>query len=119
MTFSKIKNNCLPIQQTIRYNNYDYGIGGDLVFTKISKRTISLVVTLVCVAILMSINNFRVSADSQSSSDMDYAISMMSEYGIITHGNFTNSNHSMGPMAIGGNFNGSYVLSDNHRVDFN
>jgi hypothetical protein len=119
MTFSKIKNNCLPIQQTIRYNNYDYGIGGSLVFTKISKRTISLVVTLVCVAILMSINNFRVSADSQSSSDMDYAISMMSEYGIITHGDFTNSNHSMGPMAIGGNFNGSYVLSDNHRVDFN
>ena len=119
MTFSKIKNNCLPIQQTIRYNNYDYGIGGNLVFTKISKRTISLVVTLVCVAILMSINNFRVSADSQSSSDMDYAISMMSEYGIITHGDFTNSNHSMGPMAIGGNFNGSYVLSDNHRVDFN
>ena len=119
MTFSKIKNNCLPIQQTIRYNNSDYGIGGNLVFTKISKRTISLVVTLVCVAILMSINNFRVSADSQSSSDMDYAISMMSEYGIITHGDFTNSNHSMGPMAIGGNFNGSYVLSDNHRVDFN
>ncbi len=119
MTFSKIKNNCLPIQQTIRYNNYDYGIGGDLVFTKISKRTISLVVTLVCVAILMSINNFRVSADSQSSSDMDYAISMMSEYGIITNGDFTNSNHSMGPMAIGGNFNGNYVLSDNHRVDFN
>lgn len=119
MTFSKIKNNCLPIQQTIRYNNYDYGIGGNLVFTKISKRTISLVVTLVCVAILMSINNFRVSADSQSLSDMDYAISMMSEYGIITHGDFTNSNHSMGPMAIGGNFNGSYVLSDNHRVDFN
>ncbi len=47
-----------------------------------------------------------------SQNDMDYALSMMNKFAVITAGDYQNSNHTMAPIAVGGNFSGKMEFND-------
>ena len=66
-----------------------------------------------CIGMLTQYNLENTQADS-SSSDIDYAIGMMGSYATFTGGDFHDDNHSMAPVAVGGNITGDqFMMTDN------
>ena len=66
-----------------------------------------------CIGMLTQYNLENTQADS-SSSDIDYAIGMMGSYATFTGGDFHDNNHSMAPVAVGGNVTGDqFMMTDN------
>ncbi|MCQ2467682.1 MAG: hypothetical protein MJ166_09210, partial [Clostridia bacterium] len=45
-------------------------------------------------------------------SDIEYAISLMNQYAVITSGDYHNINHTMGPIAVGGDYSGNMEFHD-------
>ncbi|MCR5803408.1 MAG: hypothetical protein K6G47_04010 [Clostridia bacterium] len=66
-----------------------------------------------CIGMLTQYNLENTKADS-SSSDIDYAIGMMGSYATFTGGDFHDNNHSMAPVAVGGNVTSDqFMMTDN------
>ena len=82
-------------------------------------KTFSLAVSAaLCIGMLTQYNLETAKADS-SASDTDYAISLMGSYATMTEGDFHNSNHSMAPIAVGGDFTSEqFMMTDNRHVGF-
>ena len=80
-------------------------------------KAFSMVVsTALCVGMLTQYNITYTQADS-SNSDIDYAIGLIGKFATYTSGNYNNDNHSMAPVAIGGDLEShSMSLTDNQRV---
>ena len=68
-----------------------------------------------CIGMLTQYNLENTQADS-SSSDIDYAIGMMGSYATFTGGDFHDNNHSMAPVAVGGNVTSDqFMMTDNRN----
>ena len=82
-------------------------------------KAFSMVVsTALCVGMLTQYNITYTQADS-SNSDIDYAIGLIGKFATYTSGNYSNDNHSMAPVAVGGDLEShSMSLTDNQRVKY-
>ena len=75
-------------------------------------RKVSAFVSMAMTVSMLTVPKLSSEIVNADSSDMKYAISQMSKFVTITNGNFTNTNHTMGPIACGGDFSGNMTFQD-------